>query len=61
VGEDTSGIMPGWCCTTVAGGGGQEEVRIGPVGSSMLRHLALCFLTFFGEDGGDESISGGGR
>jgi hypothetical protein len=27
----------------------------------MMRCLALCFLTFFGEDGGDESISGGGR
>jgi len=27
----------------------------------MMQRLALCFLTFFGEDGGDESISGGGR
>jgi len=30
VGEDTSGIMTGQCCTTVGGGGGLEEVRFGP-------------------------------
>jgi len=30
VGEDTSAIMSGWCCTTVGGGGGWEEVRFGP-------------------------------
>jgi hypothetical protein len=27
----------------------------------MMRHLVLCLLTFFGEDGVDEGISGGGR
>jgi len=27
----------------------------------MMRNLALCFFTFFGGDGGDESTSGGGR
>jgi len=30
VGEDTSGIMTGWCCTTGGGGGGWEEVRFRP-------------------------------
>jgi hypothetical protein len=49
VGEDTSGIMTGWCCTTV-GGGGLEEV-----------HFGLECLTFFDKSGGDEGISGGGR
>jgi len=28
VGEDTSGIMTGWCCTTV-GGGGLEGYTLG--------------------------------
>ena len=60
VSEDTSGTMTGRCCTTVGGGGGWEEVRVGPEWVSMMRRLALCFLTLFGEDDGDESISGGG-
>ena len=30
MGEDTSGIMTGWCCTTGGGGGGWEEVRFRP-------------------------------
>jgi hypothetical protein len=27
----------------------------------MMRRVALCVFTFFGQDGGDESIGGGGR
>jgi hypothetical protein len=61
VSENTSGIMTGQCCTTIGGGSGWKQVRFGPVLLSMMRHLELCFLTVFGEDGGDESISGGSR
>jgi hypothetical protein len=50
VGEDTSGIMTGQCCTTVGGGGGWEAVDFGQEWSPMMQCLALCFFPFFGEE-----------
>jgi len=38
----------------------QEVLRIGPYGSFMMQCLAVCFFPFFGEDGADERMSGGG-
>ena len=61
MGEVKSGIMADWCCTTVGGSGGCQEVHIGLQWWPMMQCLALCFLTLFGEDGGGKSISGGGR
>jgi hypothetical protein len=61
VSEDGSCTMPGRCGTTVDGGGSCQQVNFGPERLSMMLYLALCFLTSFGEDGGDASISGGGR
>jgi hypothetical protein len=59
VGEDTASIITAWCCTTVGGGSGWEEVHYWPECLSMMRYLALCFLTFIGEAGEEECVGGG--
>jgi len=45
VGEDTSAIVTGQCCTTVGGGGGLEEVHFGR--RVIVHDVALGTLFFY--------------